>query len=70
MTDSHVSLLTARQVMDRLGVSRSTLYAMIRADEFPKPIQITRGRVGWIMQEVEEWFAERSSLRRGENGKK
>ncbi len=42
-------------VIDRVGVSRTTLYEMIKAGEFPQPIRV-RGRVLWPEQAVEDWI--------------
>lgn len=52
-----------------LSVSRSTLYAMIRGGEFPKPIQITKGRVGWISSEVDKWLENATRQRNALGGK-
>ncbi len=53
-------LLRAREVyLDRLHVSRSTFYAMVRAGEFPRPVRITEQCVGWIESAVDEWISSR-----------
>ena len=48
------------------NVSRTTLWRMWRKGNFPKPIQISPGRVGWLESEVNEWKVARSSLRHTE----
>lgn len=58
-----MKLLTAKQVLAMIGIGRTTLYAMMREGEFPKPIQITKGRVAWIGSEVEKWVMERAEQR-------
>ena len=55
-------LLTAKQVLGMIGIGRTTLYAMVKDGEFPRPIQITKGRVG-ISSEVEKWVLERAEQR-------
>ena len=43
--------------------SRATYWRMWRKGEFPKPIQISPGRVGWLKSEIDAWKAERASRR-------
>jgi len=42
-------------VFHQTGLSRTTIWRKIRANEFPSPIQISPGRVGWIAEEVNTW---------------
>jgi prophage regulatory protein len=54
-----LSILRRRQVEKRIGLTRSPLYARIKAGTFPKPVQLGNGRaVGWIEAEIEAWLAE------------
>lgn len=56
---SALFILRRRQVEERTGLTRSPLYARIKAGEFPKPVQLGNGRaVGWLEHEIEEWLAE------------
>ena len=58
-TQTALSILRRRQVEKRIGLTRSPLYARIKAGTFPKPIQLGNGRaVGWIEAEIEAWLAE------------
>lgn len=50
-----------RAVRLALGVSQTTLYRMRREKIFPEPVQISKGRVGWLRSVVEHWIAERSA---------
>ena len=53
-----LSILRRRQVEKRVGLTRSPLYARIRAGTFPKQISLGGGKaVGWIEAEVEAWIA-------------
>jgi prophage regulatory protein len=57
-------LLPARDVYeDRLRVSKSTFYGLIRSGEFPKPVRISKQRVGWREAAVNEWVRTRSVAR-------
>ncbi len=54
-----LSILRRRQVEKRIGLTRSPLYARIKAGTFPKPVQLGSGRaVGWIEAEIDAWLAE------------
>jgi prophage regulatory protein len=41
------------------GLSKSSLYEMIRANNFPAPVQIGPRTVAWVSSEVRQWAAER-----------
>lgn len=54
-----LSILRRRQVEKRIGLTRSPLYARIKAGTFPKPIRLGNGKaVGWIEAEVDAWLTE------------
>jgi len=42
-----------------LSLSKSTIYAMIQAGQFPKPRQMTPRVSRWDAQEVEDWLKSR-----------
>jgi prophage regulatory protein len=44
-------------VMDRSGLSRSTVYQRVTEGKFPRPVSLGARAVGWIEAEVEEWIA-------------
>jgi prophage regulatory protein len=46
-------------VRERTGLSRSTLYAKIKAGEFPASISLGDRAVGWPSNEIDEWIAAR-----------
>ncbi|WP_319749871.1 AlpA family transcriptional regulator [Pseudomonas aeruginosa] len=60
-------ILRIRQVQDRVGLSRSTIYdrlsrASSRYDpSFPKPFNLGGSAVGWLESEVNDWIQERVS---------
>ena len=41
------------------GLSRSSLYAMMDAGEFPRPVRIGKRAVAWPQSVIEAWLAER-----------
>ena len=48
-----MKLLPLPAVKERTGLSRSTLYEMMKAGTFPKPVKINVRKNGWIEHEVE-----------------
>jgi len=71
---SVATVLRLRKVVERLGVSRSTIYDWMnprspRHDpEFPVPIRLSggsaHGAVGWLESEISCWIDSRSALSR------
>lgn len=57
-------LLRARDIyLERLRISRSAFYEMVRTGEFPRPVQISKGRVGWHECQVDAWIKSRPTAR-------
>lgn len=50
-----LKILRRKQVEARTGLSRSTLYAYIKAGTFPASISIGARAVGWLEPEVDAW---------------
>ncbi len=61
-------LLRPPEVIARCGISRSKLFALISAGEFPKPIKVTSRTTAFIEKEVDEWIHDRINESRGEAG--
>ena len=57
--------LRIADVIDRVGLSRTTIWRLEATGEFPKSVVISEGRRAWIESEVQEWIelkiAERDS---------
>lgn len=49
-------ILRLRTVLDRTGLTRSTLYRKIKAGEFPNQLQISTNCVGWRESSVAAWL--------------
>ncbi len=50
-------LIRLREVMERTGLSRSTIYDRMFNDEFPKQVSLGPRSVGWVEMEIENWIA-------------
>lgn len=49
-------ILRLPSVLQRTGLSRSTLYDLIKKGRFPKPFKITERSSGWRSSDIEEWL--------------
>jgi prophage regulatory protein len=54
---SGTKFLSWPQVEARVALSRTTVWRLMRAGDFPKPIPISRGRVAWVEEEISAWIA-------------
>jgi len=52
-----VRFLRLRQVKERCGLGRSTIYTRIKKGTFPPPVSLGARAVGWIEREIEEHLA-------------
>ena len=48
-------------VKSMVGLSRSTIYALIKADKFPKSISLGERSVGWLESDIQAWIDSRIS---------
>lgn len=49
-------LIRIREVLDKVGLSKATLYRLIAAGEFPASIQLSSRAVGWEESLVDEFL--------------
>lgn len=50
-------ILRRKQVEARTGLSRSTIYARMAENSFPRPVNLGGGRaVGWLESEIDYWL--------------
>jgi prophage regulatory protein len=50
------TILRQDAVCMRLGISGTTLFRWVRAQNFPKPIRLGPNTVGWLEADVESWL--------------
>lgn len=58
------SILRLRAVMAATGLSRSSLYRLIKANLFPEAIPLSPKAVGWAKSEVDAWVMARVTASR------
>lgn len=49
-------ILKLPEVLEVTGLSKSTLYRLIKSGDFPKPVRLTSQRVGWLASQVQAWM--------------
>ena len=49
-------ILRLKSVIERTGLSRSTIYRKVEARTFPKPLKISERCVGWRESDLEAWL--------------
>jgi prophage regulatory protein len=54
-------ILSTAEVLARIPLDRTTLWRMCREGTFPRPIQLTRSRIGWRWSLIAAWLAEREA---------
>lgn len=54
-----VTFLRLPEVKAMTGLSKSSLYALIKEKSFPAPVRLGARTVAWVRSEVREWAAER-----------
>jgi prophage regulatory protein len=56
-------ILRRRHVVERTGLSPTTLAQLVKRGLFPAPVQLTARSFGWVEAEVDHWIAERVRTR-------
>ena len=56
-------IMRLREVISATGLARSTIYKLIGAAEFPRPVPLVGRSVGWVESEVNDWIRARIAMR-------
>ncbi len=51
--------LRVRDVVEKTGVSRRTIYRWMESGDFPRQIRLSHGIAVWQLEDVEAWMAAR-----------
>jgi len=54
-----MTMLSKKQVIKRTGLSGVTIWRLEKAGKFPKRVNLTGSRVGWLDEEIELWIETR-----------
>lgn len=61
-------VLRLRDVKERTGLAKSTVYKKIGEGEFPKQFSLSGRSVGWLESDVNKWIGERLLVAANDNG--
>ena len=51
------------EVMNKTGLGRSTIYASMKAGDFPKSIQLNKKNSVWLESEINDWMTDKINKR-------
>lgn len=54
-------ILRLQRVIDKTGLSKSSIYAFIKDDKFPKSIRLGVRAVGWRESDIDNWIDKQAS---------
>jgi prophage regulatory protein len=57
----NTKLVKLKGVMDCTGLSRSSIYAMMKSGDFPKSISIGARAIAWADNDIQSWINSRIS---------
>lgn len=63
-TSTPSRIIRLREVINRVGLCRATIYNLIKKGQFPNQVSLGLNSVGWIESEVQTWIDSRISASR------
>ncbi|MCB1660361.1 MAG: AlpA family transcriptional regulator [Pseudomonadales bacterium] len=63
-TSTPSRIIRLREVINRVGLCRATIYNLIKKGQFPNQVSLGLNSVGWIESEVQTWIDIRISASR------
>jgi prophage regulatory protein len=61
-TNTNKKVMNLNDVLATLGISKSTLYRLIGAGQFPKPFKLSERLNGWRVEVVEAWLMSKAGV--------
>ena len=61
-------ILSAKEVAGKTSFSTGHLRRLAKENKFPKPVQISENRSGWLEEDVNKWIESRIRAHRYEQG--
>lgn len=59
-------ILKLKEISSLTKLSSSTIYRLVQAGEFPKPIKLAAHASGWLESDIEDWIEARQKARFGQ----
>lgn len=51
-----MKVLRLNEVIEKVGLGRSSIYALMAEGQFPMNIRLHKQSVGWLNSELDEWI--------------
>ena len=61
--NTQIHLLRMPEVIQRTGLSRSTIYALVAEGKFPRQIKVSENTAAWLGHEIEAYLIARIAER-------
>jgi len=58
-----MQLLRIADVSKKVGLCKSRIYAVMKTEGFPQPVQLSAKSVAWVNAEVDAWIEQRLAAR-------
>ncbi|SHH95945.1 helix-turn-helix transcriptional regulator [Ferrimonas marina] len=58
-----INVIRLPKVITKTGLSRATIYALVKAGQFPKQIKLGSRSVGWVESEIDSWLEQQLDQR-------
>jgi prophage regulatory protein len=59
------SILRIGQLVEKIGLSRSSILRMEKEGEFPKKIILSKRVIGWLESDVNDWLMQQAGRNTG-----
>ena len=56
-------VIKLKEVLAKTSLGKTTLYALLKQSQFPKPISLGQRAVGWIESDIDSWILEKIRAR-------
>ena len=60
-TDPEVKIHRVKSLVRLLGISRTTIWRLVKGGDFPKPISLGKRAKGWRREDIDEWVRSREA---------
>jgi prophage regulatory protein len=57
-------VIRMEKVIEKTGLSRSTIYLKMDKQEFPQPFPLGPNSIGWYEDEIDGWISGRKTMKR------
>lgn len=58
-----MNILRLNDVTKKVGLGKTSLYSLIKENDFPLQVKLSAKATGWLEHEVDEWLVNRARSR-------